>query len=155
MSNLPLGKSYIGIAYNKDSEIESDNPSDYRWSKFVGEQGIPGNQGEQGVPGINGTDGETYYTWIKYAMNEVGLGITDNPTGMSYIGISYNNLSSVESNNPKDYSWSKIKGDKGEQGEQGLQGIPGTDGADGKTYYTWIRYADDEFGNGMSNLPLD
>ena len=148
MSNLPLGKEYIGIAYNKETPIESDNPSDYTWSKFKGDQGIPGQQGEQGTPGVNGSDGKTYYTWIKYALDERGTGITDNPAGMAYIGVSYNNLSPVESNNPSDYAWSKIKG---EDGEDGRDGIPGKDGQDGKTYYTWIRYADDINGNGISN----
>ena len=151
MTNVPTKNStHIGIAYNKESEIESDNPSDYRWTLIKGDQGIPGEQGAQGIPGVNGNDGITYYTWIRYALDDKGTGITDNPTGMSYIGISYNNLSPVESTNPKDYAWSKIKGDKG---DQGVQGIPGLPGADGVTHFTWIRYADDAQGNGMSNLP--
>ena len=168
MTNVPnQNTEYIGIAYNKESPIESDNPSDYTWSKFKGDQGIPGNQGEQGIPGIDGVDGQTYYTWIKYADDEKGTNMSDSPEGKTYIGISYNNISSVESNNPKDYAWTKFVGDKGEQGEkgdigpQGIPGLPGTDGkdgadgADGKIFYTWIRYANDEFGNGMSNLPTN
>lgn len=40
--------------------------------------------------------------------------MTDDPTGAVYIGIAYNKDSIEESNNPNDYSWSKILGDKGE-----------------------------------------
>lgn len=40
--------------------------------------------------------------------------MTDDPTGAVYIGIAYNKDSIEESNNPDDYSWSKILGDKGE-----------------------------------------
>jgi phage minor structural protein len=150
MSNHPLGKTHIGIAYNQLTEEESDNPQDYKWSKFVGDQGIPGKDGSDGTPGLNGSDGKTYYTYIKYALNDKGAGMSDSPVGMTHIGISYNNLSPVESTNPKDYAWSKFVG---EDGKDGQDGIPGLNGSDGVTYYTWIRYADDEFGNGMSNSP--
>lgn len=144
MSNYPDGKEYIGIAYNKETPIESNIASDYTWSKFKGDQGIPGRDGSDGTPGINGADGKTYYTWIKYADTETGIGMSDNPTGKLYIGISYNNLSNVESTNPKDYAWSLIKGEDGR---------PGVDGADGVTYYTWIKYADSATGAGMSDSP--
>ena len=146
MSNFPDGKEYIGIAYNKETNIESNNPKDYVWAKFKGEQGIPGAPGNDGTPGVNGADGKTYYTWIKYADTETGVGMSDNPAGKLYIGISYNNLSHVESDNPSDYAWSLIKGEDGR---------PGTNGADGVTYYTWIKYADDALGNGMSDSPTD
>lgn len=40
--------AYIGIANNKDTPTESDNPADYTWTRYKGEQG---DKGEQGVPG--------------------------------------------------------------------------------------------------------
>ena len=135
MSNLPVGKDYIGIAYNKETRIESTNPRDYTWSKYTGDQGIPGKPG---------TDGKIYYTWVKYADDEFGNGMSDSSLGKEYLGIAYNKETQQESNNPRDYTWTKIKGD---------QGIPGTPGTDGKTYYTWVKYADDELGNGMSDDP--
>ncbi|MCF0116174.1 MAG: hypothetical protein HUJ56_12565, partial [Erysipelotrichaceae bacterium] len=33
---------YIGFAFNKTSPYESENPQDYQWSKYVGENGDPG-----------------------------------------------------------------------------------------------------------------
>lgn len=42
MSDDPEGKEYIGLAYNKPAKIESTDPADYQWSKFRGDDGVPG-----------------------------------------------------------------------------------------------------------------
>lgn len=96
-----------------------------------------GKDGENGIPGVS------YYTWLKYADDEQGNGMSDSPDGKQYMGIAYNKESPDESLKPADYQWSRITG----------EGIPGKPGADGKTYYTWVRYADDENGTGMSDNP--
>ena len=112
-----------------------------------GEPGERGPQGPQGVPGDKGDDGVTYYTWIRYADDDQGNGISNDPTGKEYIGLAYNKLTAAESDTPSDYKWSKIKGD------QGLQGIPGEKGKDGTQYYTWIAYSDNEDGSDMYQVP--
>ena len=71
------------------------------------------NDGEKGVPGEKGDDGKTLYTWIKYSQYSDGSNMTDDPTDARYIGLSYNNESATESNNPSDYKWTKIKGNDG------------------------------------------
>lgn len=96
-----------------------------------------GKDGEDGIPGVS------YYTWLKYADDEQGNGMSDSPDGKQYMGIAYNKESLDESLKPADYQWSRITG----------EGIPGKPGADGKTYYTWVRYANDENGTGMSDNP--
>lgn len=93
--------------------------------------------------GEPGKDGTTYYTWFKFADDEYGNGMSSSPDGKEYLGIAYNKVTPVMSNNPEDYQWARITG----------EGIPGKPGADGKTYYTWVRYADDASGNGMSDSP--
>lgn len=93
--------------------------------------------------GEPGKDGTTYYTWFKFADDEHGNGMSSSPDGKEYLGIAYNKVTPVMSNNPEDYQWARITG----------EGIPGKPGADGKTYYTWVRYADDARGNGMSDSP--
>lgn len=108
--------------------------------------GKDGAQGPQGVPGPAGADGKTLYTWIKYADDAQGGGISNNPTGKAYIGFAYNKETATESNNPSDYTWSDIKGG---------DGIPGAAGADGKTYYTWVAYSDNADGTGMYQQPKD
>lgn len=104
MSDTPDGKKYLGIAYNKESPIESGNYEDYQWSDIKGEDGIPGTPGE---------NGETLYTWIKYATDASGSGMSDSPEGRSYIGIAYNKESPEESDSPTDYAWSLIQGEAG------------------------------------------
>lgn len=108
MSDLPEGKKYIGLSYNNLSQTESTNPLDYAWSLIKGEQGI------------QGIDGETYYTWIKYADDSLGTNMTDDPSGKAYIGIAYNKDTPVESNDYTDYLWAQFRGDQGVQGEDGL-----------------------------------
>lgn len=110
MSDSPTGKTYIGLAFNKTTPNESNNYSDYQWSLIKGADGV------QGPPGTNG---QTTYVWLKYADNASGSGMSDNPTGKSYIGFAYNKTTVAESTNPSDYTWSKI---------EGPQGVPGADG---------------------------
>jgi phage minor structural protein len=111
-----------------------------------GDTGSTGAQGPQGIQGPKGTDGTTYYTWIKYADTPTS-GMTDDPTGKTYMGIAYNKLSSTESTTYSDYSWSLI------QGPQGNQGIQGPTGPQGQATYTWIKYADDASGTNMNDSP--
>lgn len=116
--------------YKEGIWSEFSNPA--LWAKW-GEKGEPGKDGPQGVPGPAGQDGKTLYTWIRYAEDANGTGISNSPDGKSYIGLAYNKETASESNNPSDYTWSKITG---------KDGVPGPAGEDGKTLYTWIKYAD-------------
>lgn len=99
MSDYPDGKAYIGMAYNKESPIKSTNPDDYEWSKYRGDQGVPGPPGEDGNPN---------YTWVKYADDENGNGMADRPDGKRYLGLAYNKTTQTESTNPSDYNWSPL-----------------------------------------------
>lgn len=116
MSDYPSGKKYIGLAYNKPTANESTTASDYQWALI---------QGEQGIQGAKGDTGETLYTWIKYADTATGTGMSDSPTGKTYIGLAYNKPTATESTNPSDYTWSLIKGDKGDKGDTGATGATG------------------------------
>lgn len=98
------------------------------------------------IAGTKGKDGVTYYTWIKYADTPTS-GMSDNPEGKKYMGLAHNKTTPSESSNYSDYTWSLIKG------EDGSDGINGKDGVDGKTYYTWVKYADNASGSNMSNDP--
>ena len=106
MSSSPDGKEYLGIAYNKETPVMSNNPEDYQWARITGE----------GIPGEPGKDGKTYYTWVRYADDQNGNGMSDSPDGKYYIGFAYNKEVPTESSNPKDYQWSKYKGEDGTDG---------------------------------------
>lgn len=106
MSSSPDGKEYLGIAYNKETPVMSNNPEDYQWARITGE----------GIPGEPGKDGKTYYTWVRYADDQNGNGMSDSPNGKYYIGFAYNKEVPTESSNPRDYQWSKYKGEDGTDG---------------------------------------
>ena len=131
MSDSPTGKAYIGLAYNKPTATESTNYADYTWSL------IKGSDGAQGPKGDNG---QTLYTWIKYATSATGAGMSDSPTGKTYIGLAYNKTTATESTNAADYSWSLIKGDKGDTGPTGPQGPQGPTGPKGDRGLMGIAY---------------
>lgn len=109
-------------------------------------KGQQGQKGDDGLPGEDGLPGKSYYTWIRYADDVNGTGISDNPTGKGFIGFAYNKETPTESNDPKDYKWSDI---------MGKDGVPGEPGEDGKTLYTWIAYSDNADGNPMYQQPKD
>lgn len=141
-NNGETSGSWIG-QYTDFSLADSNTLSAYTWSKIQGEIG------PQGVAGAKGADGKPTYTWIRYADNASGGGISNNPTGKLYIGMAYNKTTATESNTPTDYKWSLIKGDKGDTGVQGAKG------ADGKTTYTWIKYSENADGTGLYDVPKD
>ena len=112
MSDLPTGKTYIGLAYNKTTASESTVAGDYSWSL------IKGADGSDGIQGPSGANGVTLYTWLKYADTPT-TGMSDLPAGKTYMGIAYNKTSATESSIYADYSWSLIKGDIGPKGDTG------------------------------------
>lgn len=112
ISNSPTGKKYVGFAYNKPTQTESNTPSDYTWALI---------EGPQGIPGSDGADGQSLYTWLKYATTPT-TGMSDSPTGKAYMGLAYNKTTSTESTNYADYSWSLILGPKGDDGADGSDG---------------------------------
>lgn len=117
------------------------NTAEYQ---LIAADGVNGEQGPEGVPGTDGKDGKTLYTWIRYADDAEGNGLSNDPAGKEYIGFSYNRESSLESNNPADYAWSLIKG---------TDGVPGEKGEDGTQYWTWVAYSDNAGGNPMYQQP--
>lgn len=117
LTDAPDGMTYIGLAYNKTTPVESTTASDYAWSLIKGEKG------DTGVAGTKGADGVTTYTWIKYSNNADGTGLYDVPTSATlYIGIAVNKTTSTESTVKTDYTWSKFKGDQGVKGDTGATG---------------------------------
>lgn len=115
-------REYMGVAANKDTPIESLNYADYTWSKYIGEDGIPGENG---------------YMWVVYSQFPEGINSAgkvevyqdpyDEVKGewMVYLGLAYNKDSKTEPNfngmteaefKAVDFYWSKIKGEDGHTG---------------------------------------
>ena len=122
----------------------------YLWYKMVTIYNDPNKEPKEADPiCIAAQSGTTTYTWIRYADDVNGNGISNDPTGKKYIGFAYNKTTMIESNIASDYTWSLIQGEKGDTG------VPGATGEDGKTYYTWIRYSDNADGTDMYDIPKD
>ena len=124
--------AYIGIANNKETPTESDDPADYTWTRY---KGADGENGSDGKDGVDGKDGKTSYTHIAYANSVDGktdFSVSD--SNRKYIGM-YVDFVEQDSTSPDSYAWSLIKG------ADGAQGIPGKAGADGKTPYFHVAYA--------------
>lgn len=106
---------YIGT-YVDFTESDSNNPNDYTWSQFIGDDGIPGTNGE---------NGETSYLHIKYS-NDGGKTFTSNngeDVGL-YIG-QYVDFVQQDSSTPSKYKWALIKGADGQNGQDGADGEDG------------------------------
>lgn len=116
--------------------------------------------GTMGTPGKPGQDGRTPYVHTAWANNETGTSgfSLDSSINKLYIGI-YTDFEPMDSQDPRKYKWTKIKGDKGDkgdpgqrgldglQGEKGEQGLPGKNGVDGRTQYTHIAYSNSADGS--------
>lgn len=134
--------TYIGTYVDYNIE-DSNDPNDYTWSRFQGEQGT------QGIPGQNGTDGKTSYLHIKYS-NDGGITFTDNngeDVG-DYLGVCID-FTAQDPSDVDSYTWARIKG------ETGVQGIPGPSGADGTSSYFHIRYSQNDNGNPMTESAVN
>lgn len=104
---------YVGIADNRTTEIPSDNPKDYIWSRFRGEDGADGI-------GIPGEDGETSYIHTAYANSIDGtVDFSTTDTDRIYIGH-YSDFEKTDSADPAKYTWARMRGE---------------DGPPGRTYY--------------------
>ena len=104
---------YVGIADNKTTETPSDNPKDYIWSRFRGEDGADGI----GIPGENG---ETSYIHTAYANSIDGtVDFSTTDTDRIYIGH-YSDFEKTDSADPVKYTWARMRGE---------------DGPPGRTYY--------------------
>ena len=104
---------YVGIADNRTTETPSDNPKDYIWSRFRGEDGADGI----GIPGENG---ETSYIHTAYANSIDGtVDFSTTDTDRIYIGH-YSDFEKADSADPTKYTWARMRGE---------------DGPPGRTYY--------------------
>lgn len=58
-----------------------------------------------------GPKGDTRYMWIKYADDDKGNGMSDDPTGKKYIGFAFNKDTETPSEEPSDYKFVKYVAD--------------------------------------------
>lgn len=123
---------YIGTATTTTNTAPTAI-SNYKWSKYVGENGTPGKNGYVHIAYADSADGKTGFS------KTVG-------TGKKYIGQYTDNIE-ADSDDSTKYTWTLIKG------TDGKTPIKGVDYFDGTSSYLWIRYATDANGTGMTATP--
>ncbi len=93
--SLTTPKAYMGW-YADFNEAASNDPTKYRWSKWKGDQGLPGKPG---------TDGKTSYFHMAYADSADGrTGFSFKESGQQYQGY-YTDFTQSSSTDPKKYTW--------------------------------------------------
>lgn len=109
MTTVP--SDYIGI-YWDFYPINSQNPADYEWTRFKGEEG-------QSIKGDPGEDGKSTYIHVRYS-NDGGKTFTGNngKDAGDWIGT-YTDYVKEDSDSTAMYTWLKAKGDQGIPGENG------------------------------------
>ncbi|AZF90954.1 capsid and scaffold protein [Streptococcus phage CHPC929] len=103
-SQTDVNKPYIGM-YQDFNAIDSQNPQDYRWTKWKG------SDGKDGIPGKAGADGRTPYVHFAYADSADGRnGFSLTQTGRKrYLGV-LTNYFKEDSTNPEEYTWNDTAG---------------------------------------------
>lgn len=110
-SQTDTNKPFIGM-YQDFNAIDSQNPQDYRWSKWKG------SDGRDGIPGKAGADGRTPYVHFAYADSadgRDGFSLTQNGS-KRYLGVC-TNFNQADSTNPADYVWNDMTGSVSVGGE--------------------------------------
>ena len=110
-SQTDTNKPFIGM-YQDFNAIDSQNPQDYRWSKWKG------SDGRDGIPGKAGADGRTPYVHFAYADSadgRTGFSLTQNGN-KRYLGVC-TNFNQADSTNPADYVWNDMTGSVSVGGE--------------------------------------
>ena len=104
---------YIGICVDNNPAAPT-TASSYEWSKFEGKDG------RDGLPGKDGEDGTSTYVHFAYSTASDGSQnfSTTSFDGALYIGVlTDNNID--DSDDYRDYAWSRMKGEDGVDGEAG------------------------------------
>lgn len=93
--SLTTPKAYMGW-YADFNEAASTDPTKYRWSKWKGDQGLPGKPG---------ADGKTSYFHMAYAESADGrTGFSFKESGQQYQGY-YTDFTQTSSTDPNKYTW--------------------------------------------------
>lgn len=87
-------KAYWGM-YQDFNAANSNDPTKYKWSKWKGDQGLPGKPG---------TDGKTPYIHFAYAADNKGTNLSFTDKNQQYMGY-YSDYTEANSTDYKKYTW--------------------------------------------------
>lgn len=151
MQDDPDGMQFIGISPGHATDEESDTPTDYLWGMIKKATGIYAVPSVKGYREVNDINGRARYTWVMFATDENGSNMSDQPTDRSYIGLALHKTSETKGALASQYTWYPMEYAKG---CRDIYINPGTGAIlEGNGLYTWMKFADDADGSGMSDSP--
>lgn len=143
------GMHFVGISSGHVTDEESDLPTDYTWGPIRKGTGYYVIQGTTGYRESKDYNGKARYTWIMFATDENGSNMSDYPTDRSYVGIAMHQYSQTKGALPSQYHWYPM--DKKIADRNIFVNAAGGAIAEGGGLYTWVKFADDPSGSGMTN----
>lgn len=125
------GKVYLSARVLKLETSVSDGTKIATLGEYLIKSGGISEKVEELAQQFSNIKNQNRYTWVAYADDAAGNGISLDPTGKEYMGTATNQTTTkVDISDPSIFTWVKIKGEKGDDGA----GTPGTDA----TAYTII-----------------
>lgn len=146
------GMHFVGISPGHATDEESDLPTDYTWGPIRKGTGYYVVQGTTGYRESKDYNGKARYTWIMFATDENGSNMSDYPTDRSYVGIAMHQYSQTKGALPSQYHWYPM--DKKIADRNIFVNAAGGAIAEGGGLYTWVKFADDPSGSGMTNTAV-
>ena len=149
--NSPGSLPYIGLAWDQEDVIESEDNTDYKWFRYQYDKVIVLKPDANGN-GLAMKEDNSKYMYIRFGENSKGKNISIFPTANStYIGIAKNKASDFKKTDPTGYTWSRYTGGTAKNlylidlndshKSMGVQG--------GRT--AWIKYGTSVSGAGINN----
>ena len=148
MQESASSANWIGLAWDKTDPVESDNQTAYTWQRIGYSSVVVVKTGSSGFAEIEKVNGNTRYTWIKFATSDKGAGMSDSADGKTYIGIARHKSSATKSTTASDYTWTLMRGSEAKKLYLIDNGAAKTDYDD---LYAWIKYGTSSSGAGMAN----
>lgn len=151
--NSPGSLPFIGLAWDQEDVIESENPTDYRWYRYQYDKVIVLTPNQNGN-GLAMKEDNSKYMYIRFAEDSKGKNMSAMPTGNTkYVGIAKNKASDFKKNDPTGYTWSRYSGGNAKnlylvEGASGGMDVQG-----GR--HAWVKYGSSAAGADMSNSAVD
>lgn len=113
VTRITVDSGYVEFKAQKGAEVITK-----RFTLTRTKSGYTPVKGTDYFDGKPGQDGKSSYLWVRYSQNADGNGMTTNPTGAKYIGVTTTETTSPPSDY-KAYQWVKFQGETGLPGEDG------------------------------------
>lgn len=113
VTGITVDSGYVEFRAQKGAEVLTK-----RFTLTRTKSGYTPVKGTDYFDGKPGQDGKSSYLWVRYSQNADGNGMTTNPTGAKYIGVTTTETTSPPGDY-KAYQWVKFQGETGLPGEDG------------------------------------